>query len=130
LIKIKIIWNTFWISIFLFLAKLHPKNAGKENYPQLWNCWPKWTAKWSGLGYCKGHGDNVKARVNPLWFIRTRLCGFLTGHELSETEWGYGGGRFVDRNCRWCDLLIQVPKQESPPPNCLKDNLDCMGFND
>jgi hypothetical protein len=37
------------------------------------------------------------------------LCG-LRGHELSKTEWGYGGGEYADRWCRWCNKLIIVPK--------------------
>ena len=42
------------------------------------------------------------------------LCGRLTGHEPSKTEWGYGGGRYVDRWCRWCNLQIQVPASDAP----------------
>jgi hypothetical protein len=38
------------------------------------------------------------------------LCGWFGGHELSETEWGYSGGETADRNCRWCNKLIKVPK--------------------
>ena len=37
------------------------------------------------------------------------LCG-LRGHELSKTEWGYGGGEYADRWCRWCNKRIIVPK--------------------
>lgn len=37
------------------------------------------------------------------------ICG-LFGHELSKTEWGYGGGDTADRWCRWCNKLIVVPK--------------------
>lgn len=48
-----------------------------------------------------------------------KICGWMTGHEPSRTEWGYGGGKFVDRNCRWCDQLLQVPIAEDPPPNDL-----------
>ena len=58
------------------------------------------------------------------------LCGKLTGHELSKTEWGYGGGKFVDRNCRWCDKVIKVPKQEDDPPNdVLKGLAHDMGYD-
>jgi hypothetical protein len=39
------------------------------------------------------------------------LCGLLGGHELSKTEWGYGGGDYADRWCRWCDKMIQVPRE-------------------
>lgn len=58
--------------------------------------------------------------LRPLlqWF-----CGLVTGHEPSKTEWGYGGGKFVDRNCRWCDYRIKVPIQEDPPPNDLLADL-------
>lgn len=51
------------------------------------------------------------------------LCSKLTGHEPSKTEWGYGGGRFVDRNCRWCDKLLKVPISEDPPPNNMLEGL-------
>lgn len=36
------------------------------------------------------------------------LCWLLTGHELSKTEWGYGGGNKVDRWCRWCNKHFMV----------------------
>ncbi len=36
------------------------------------------------------------------------LCWLLTGHELSKTEWGYGGGNKVDRWCRWCNKYFLV----------------------
>jgi len=45
----------------------------------------------------------------------------LVGHEHSKTEWGYGGGGMIDRNCRWCDKLIQVPMNETTVPDALKD---------
>lgn len=38
-------------------------------------------------------------------------CRMLTGHELSRTEWGYGGGGYADRWCRWCNKLIKVPRE-------------------
>ncbi len=101
--------------IFLNLAKLLSKNKTKERvyYPQLWYCWP-WFMK----------------RRNPRLFkIRTDFCKFFTGHEISNTEWGYGGGNFVDRHCRWCDELIRVPKQEDDPPNDLiKGVAEDLGF--
>lgn len=40
------------------------------------------------------------------WF-----CG-LFGHEISKTEWGYGGGDTADVWCRWCNKFMQVPKSE------------------
>ena len=65
----------------------------RQEYPQLWYCMPKakrfpWT------------------RAFLQW-----LCG-LTRHELSNTEWGYGGGDYADRWCRWCDKRLRVPKTE------------------
>jgi hypothetical protein len=41
--------------------------------------------------------------------ILQSVCGVF-GHELSKTEWGYGGGDTCDRWCRWCNKLIIVPK--------------------
>ena len=70
-------------------------------YPQSWNLlvgeprWVQWVARW--------------------------LCGHLGGHELSDTERGYSGGRFVDHHCRWCDLLIRIPMDEMPSDHWLKD---------
>lgn len=63
---------------------------------------------------------HLVARLRVVWLIRFTqlLCGWLIGHELSETEWCYGGGGYVDRNCRWCDKVFRVPKetiQESHP---------------
>ena len=42
------------------------------------------------------------------------LCGKLCGHEISQTEQGYGGGKYADCWCRWCNKHIQVPVDESP----------------
>lgn len=39
------------------------------------------------------------------------LCG-LKGHEISKTEWGYGGGDTADVWCRWCNKLMKIPKTE------------------
>lgn len=41
------------------------------------------------------------------------LCG-LRGHEISKTEHGYGGGKYADCWCRWCNKHLQIPKAESP----------------
>ena len=38
------------------------------------------------------------------------LCGFCGGHEISKTEWSYGGGDLTEVWCRWCDKMKQVPK--------------------
>jgi hypothetical protein len=39
------------------------------------------------------------------------LCGIITKHPPSKTEWGYGGGDYADRWCRWCDKQYQMPKE-------------------
>jgi len=52
-------------------------------------------------------------RVPVIGLFLTKTIQFvcaLKGHELSKTEWGYGGGDYADRWCRWCNKLIQVPK--------------------
>ncbi len=54
----------------------------------------------------------------------------MTGHEISKTEWGYGGGLFVDRNCRWCDKVIKVPKYEEDIPLGLESGAEELGFGD
>jgi len=54
--------------------------------------------------------NRIKIIGNPLYKFIQFVCGLICGHELSETEWGYGGGDYADRWCRWCNKLIQVPK--------------------
>ena len=93
------------VKILPRLAMLHPKNKGKKYYPQLWYCMPK---RWKGS---KGGRNHYRTKVSL--FLQW-LCKLLTGHELSETEWGYSGGNFIIRNCRWCDEYIKVPKNEEP----------------
>jgi hypothetical protein len=58
---------------------------------------------------------NIKARR-----IIHRLCRVVGGHEISDTERGYGGDGFVDRHCRWCDLLIRIPIAEMPSDHWLE----------
>lgn len=92
--------------LLLILSRMHPKNWTRKRwaYPQLWYSWPI------------KRGTEARARLE-------RCCGFLAGHELSMTEWGYGGGKFVDHNCRWCDKQIKVPVLESPAPTKTLENL-------
>jgi len=77
------------------LALLHPKNHTSSNreYPQTWYLMPK------------------KRNYPKLRYFIQQMCGLLTGHELSKTEWGYGGGKYADRWCRWCDKMIRVPHE-------------------
>lgn len=63
-----------------------------DEYPQYWYYMPYWRP----------------ARNVAQW-----VCGVLIGHDLSKTEWGYGGGDTVDRHCRWCDKLHKVPISEA-----------------
>jgi hypothetical protein len=52
----------------------------------------------------------VARRSKPTRKILQFLCGLIIRHELSETEWGYGGGESADRWCRWCNKMFSVPK--------------------
>jgi len=92
-------------NVVVALSYLHRSNwiGDRYKYPQLWWIWP-------------GSRKYPKTRQNI-----KKACGVLTGHEISKTEWGYGGGGFVDRHCRWCDKLIRVPKQEEVTPGQLKN---------
>ena len=72
-----------------WLSKNWSKNKDK-NYPQTWNYMSKF---------------NRFPKIKK--FLRW-LCGVCGGHELSKTEWGYGGGDYADRWCRWCDKMIRV----------------------
>jgi hypothetical protein len=53
--------------------------------------------------------NRIKFIGKPLVKIIQFICG-LFDHELSKTEWGYGGGDTADCWCRWCNKLIEVPK--------------------
>lgn len=50
----------------------------------------------------------------PVKVLIQRVCARLTEHHLSNTEWGYGGGQYVDRWCRWCNQLVKVPAERTP----------------
>lgn len=84
------VWKTK-DKFLVYLSCSWRKNEGKS-YPQTWYYMPK-RKRWPWT--CKA----------LQW-----LCG-LTGHELSKTEWGYGGGKYADRWCRWCNKMIVVPKE-------------------
>lgn len=103
--------HKFFCWILPKIAIRHPTNHIHDNqeYPQTW---------WIVTKFCKGNPKR-KRRIQ-------RFCGILTGHEISKTEWGYGGGKFVDFNCRWCDKLIKVPLAESPAPETLGDIIDSI----
>jgi len=91
--------HRFVRNFLLWIAKRHPKNQAPERqeYPQLWYCWPAWTK-----------------RVKWVHRLKTWVCSKLTGHEWSLTETGYSRGKHVDKWCRWCDCMTTVPREESP----------------
>lgn len=94
-----------FVKLLPYIARLHYKNWANKSrwdYPQLWYCWPKFMTR------------NKSPKITQ---AKERVCGALTGHEISKTEWGYGGGKHADCHCRWCDYVIQIPIMESPPPN-------------
>ncbi len=78
--------------ILIFIAKRLKENQieDRQEYPQLWYYMP------FNLHIAK-----------MLQF----LCKITGGHELSKIEWGYGGLEYADRWCRWCNKVIQVPKE-------------------
>jgi len=108
-------FHLFVKSILSYIALMHPKNwkYNRKSYPQLWDTW-SWIA------------PKKSKRKNLLYFI----CGILTGHEVSETEWGYRGGNYIDRNCRWCDKVMREHKFEGKVPDGLEECADILGFND
>lgn len=92
------------------IRKLDWENyISRIRYPQTW-----WMKKYIPLRVGKRwFVYKEKHYHNPLYYILTGLCGILTGHEKSNTEYGYGGGKYIDRNCRWCDKVILEPIEES-----------------
>ena len=102
--------------IIYWLARLHPSNWKNDNweYPQLWWIWRK-------IGFGRPHERTIRR------LVLENTCKSLTGHEPSETEWGYGGGDYVDR---WCNKLMKVHKKEEPPPTGeLRNMSDTLGFS-
>ena len=92
--------------LLVWFSRKLKKNKGRQEYPQTWFYMP---IKFRGFRE-----------------IIQCLCGLWGGHELSETEWGYGGGDFVERQCRWCDAVVKVPKESVRFIS--KDAADFMGL--
>ena len=47
--------------------------------------------------------------VGPILYVLIQfLCGIITRHCVSKTEWGYDGGDIVDGCCRWCNKHIPI----------------------
>jgi hypothetical protein len=86
-------------------------------YPQTWWLWNRLPGpvgkKWFVY---ENH-----SYPNPLYRLLTALCGMLTGHDISRTEAGYGGGEYIDRHCRWCDKLFKEPIDDSDHAPLLLD---------
>jgi hypothetical protein len=80
-------------------------------YPQTWWLMPR---RWVETDDFYPNGQKMLRRAKPRLVIE-HVCEFLTGHEISKTESGYGGGAFVDRSCRWCDKSFQIPASENIP---------------
>ena len=114
-VTIKLSFHNGVKRILPYIALAHPKNWSAHNrgYPQLWYVWnfrPKPLSKW-----LRRH-------------VIEKICGALTGHEPSETEWGYGGGDYVDRWCRWCNKLLKVHRKEAILPEVMQDIIDRTGL--
>ena len=84
------VWGQHWLARTIFSKRFW--NEPFKDYPQTWYYMPHW---------------------NPMKLFLQRLCGMIGGHENSNTEWCYGGGDFVDSNCRWCDKVIKIPISEA-----------------
>lgn len=104
------------IILIYFARKLRVNQKKKRQaYPQLWYAWPKWLFPYRSF------------RRKILEF----LCLIFTGHEISDTEWSYGGGDYVDLHCRWCDRLIKVRKEEEiVPSESIQEGARELGFYD
>lgn len=70
-------------------------------------------------GYLQTWGLSVRSQniplIGPQLYNALRwTCGKLTGHHVSKTEWGYGGGGYADVWCRWCNQIGQIPLSDGP----------------
>jgi hypothetical protein len=70
-----------------------------------------------------------RLKRKKIGLIIEKICGFLTGHEISKTEFGYGGKGTIDRNCRWCDKVIQIPISENVVSKNFKNLMDWLDEN-
>jgi hypothetical protein len=117
----------FLLFLLPFLARLHPRNwtESRWKYPQLWYCMPRRWVLEKVKSHSKAGLPTGLRRAKPR-LILEHICGFLTGHEISKTEVGYGGGGFIDRNCQWCDKSIKIPKSENIPSGPFKSLMSIM----
>ena len=56
-----------------------------------------------------------------LYSVVQVVCGWITGHDWSETDRGYHGTDMIDVWCRWCNFRIEIPLAEMPDSEFLKD---------
>jgi len=84
------VWGRWWIARTIFSKRFW--NEPFKDYPQTWCYMPHWKI--------------LKLPIQ--WF-----CGVTCKHELSETEWGFGGGDNVDCWCRWCNKMLSIPITEA-----------------
>ena len=68
-------------------------------------------------GYPQTWADVSRMRKIPyvgeyLYKFTQWLCGKITGHRNSKTEWGYGGGEYANVWCRWCNKIGQMPVKD------------------
>lgn len=65
-------------------------------------------------------------RFKNLWIgqLIQWLCKKITKHEASRTEKDYPGNGMVGQWCRWCDYHWEVPLEETPSAEYLKDIYD------
>jgi hypothetical protein len=54
------------------------------------------------------------------WLLQS-LCKKITGHQASKTEKDYAGNGMVGQWCRWCNCFWEVPLEETPSAEYLKD---------
>ena len=106
-----------WVRVRLARLSLwiRPEPYGGTDYPQTWWMRSKLVsyvlppANESGTRYWSIRSWIFRRLLNPVHYW---VCGLVIGHEISETEKGYGGGITEDRHCRWCDKVFQVPAGE------------------
>ncbi len=83
-------WGRHWPARTIFAKRFW--NEPFNDYPQTWYYMPYW---------------------KPMKRLIQWICGVVGGHEKSKTEWGYGGGEYVDNWCRWCNKVIRVSISET-----------------
>ena len=63
-------------------------------------------------GYLQTWGFACRLKKLGLYRIAQFICGKVTSHEPSKTEWGYGGSAYGDVWCRWCNKIGSIPRSE------------------